>query len=324
MTCSKMHYPIDLLRRICIIVHVSRITPVPLSPDASLPTLSGSDEQFLQFLGRRVREQRNRRGMTRRSVAHAADVSERHLAQLEAGDGNISVMLLRRIAAALHVPLAQLLTAETEDDAGRRRIQSFLERLPASRIEEVLSRLVGDFGAEESARRCRIALVGLRGAGKSTLGARLAHAAAVPFIELDREIEKEMGAPLTEIFSLYGQSGYRSIEKRALERVVREHGRAILSVGGGIVSEKETYDYLLSNWFTVWIKAQPEEHMARVVAQGDFRAMAGNDQAMDDLRRILEAREPLYRKADLTLDTSGKSPDASFTELQSALRQRLR
>ncbi len=261
--------------------------------------------------------------MTRRSVAQAADVSERYLAQLEAGDGNISVMLLRRIAAALHVPLAQLLAAESEDDAARRRLQCLLERLPASQIEEALSRLAADFGSEERARRRRIALVGLRGAGKSTLGARLAQAAAVPFIELDREIEKEMGVPLAEIFSLYGQSGYRSIEKRALERVVREQERAILSVGGGIVSEKETYDYLLSNWFTVWIKARPEEHMARVVAQGDFRAMAGNDQAMDDLRHILAAREPLYRKADLTLDTSGKSVDASFAELQSALRQRL-
>lgn len=261
--------------------------------------------------------------MTRRSVAQAADVSERHLAQLEAGDGNISVMLLRRIAAALHVSLAQLLTVERDDDAARRRIQSFLEGVPASRIEEVLSRLASDFGSEKNTARCRIALLGLRGAGKSTLGARLAQAAGVPFIELDREIEKEMGVPLAEIFSLYGQSGYRSIEKRALERAARHCERAILSVGGGIVSEKETYDYLLSNWFTVWIKAQPEEHMARVVAQGDFRAMAGNDQAMDDLRRILEAREPLYRKADLTLDTSGKSADASFAELQSALRQRL-
>jgi len=310
--------------RTCIILHVSRIAPLSLpSHLASPPTLSGSDEEFLQFLGKRVREQRSRRGMTRRSVAQAADVSERYLAQLEAGDGNISVMLLRRIAAALHVPLAQLLAAESEDDVARRRLQGLLERLPASQIEEALSRLAAEFSSEESARRRRIALVGLRGAGKSTLGARLAQALAVPFIELDREIEREMGVPLAEIFSLYGQSGYRSIEKRALERVVRDHERAILSVGGGIVSEKETYDYLLSNWFTVWIKARPEEHMARVVAQGDFRAMAGNDQAMDDLRHILAAREPLYRKADLTLDTSGKSVDASFAELQSALQARL-
>lgn len=259
--------------------------------------------------------------MTRRSVAQEADVSERHLAQLEAGDGNISIVLLRRIAVALHVSLAELLATETEASAQKRQIHSFLERVPVNRLEDVLSRLAKDFGPEESVRQHRIALVGLRGAGKSTLGARLARATAVPFIELDSEIEKEMGVPLAEIFSLYGQSGYRSIEKRTLERMIRENERAVLSVGGGIVSEKETYDYLRSNCFTVWIKAQPEEHMSRVVAQGDFRAMSGNDQAMDDLRRILDAREPLYRKADITLDTSGKSAEESFVELQSALRQ---
>src|SRR5205823_11726454 len=133
---------------------------------------------------------------------------------------------------------------------------------------------------------------------KSTLGSKLALEMRIPFIELDGEIEKDTGMPLGEIFSLYGQSGYRAIEKRTLERVLDENERAVVSVGGGVVSEKETFDYLLSHCYTVWIKAQPEEHMARVMAQGDFRPMAANDQAMEDLRRILEAREPLYRKAD--------------------------
>jgi XRE family aerobic/anaerobic benzoate catabolism transcriptional regulator len=182
-----------------------------------------------------------------------------------------------------------------------------------------MRRLLREFGDEEAVRRKRIALIGLRGAGKSTLGTRLGQEANVPFIELDGEIEKDTGMPLGEIFSLYGQTGYRAIERRSLERVLHEQERAILSVGGGVVSEKETYDYLLSNCYTVWIKARPEEHMARVIAQGDLRAIAGGNQAMEDLRRILEAREPLYRKADMYLDTSGSSVDESFAKLKAAL-----
>jgi XRE family transcriptional regulator, aerobic/anaerobic benzoate catabolism transcriptional regulator len=275
---------------------------------------------FLLVLGKRVREVRNRRGMTRKIVARDAEVSERHLAQLEAGEGNISIVLLRRIAAALSVTLVELFVTESDEGAEKRLIQRFLERLPAHRLEEIVVRLLRDFGDGEKARRMRIALVGLRGAGKSTLGSRLAAERHTPFIELDQEIEKDTGMPLADIFSLYGQSGYRAIEKRTLERVLREHDRAVLSVGGGVVSEKETYDYLLSNCYAVWIKAQPEEHMARVIAQGDFRVMAGSEQAMEDLRRILEAREPLYRKADLSLDTSGDSVEESFAKLKLALQ----
>ena len=168
-------------------------------------------------------------------------------------------------------------------------------------------------------RTKRIALIGLRGAGKSTLGQKLAETRNIPLIELDREIEKETGMPLADIFSLYGQSGYRAIERRTLERVTNEYDRAVFSIGGGVVNEPETYDYLRANCFTIWIKAKPQEHMDRVVAQGDFRAMAGNDRAMEDLRRILSAREPLYRQADATLDTSNATVEESFARLQSAL-----
>lgn len=253
-------------------------------------------------------------------MAREADVSERHLAQLEAGEGNISIVLLRRIGGALSVSLPELFSPEAETRHEKLLIQRFLERLPAHRAEDAMHRLMREFGKEEKARRKRLALIGLRGAGKSTLGARLAREVKIPFVELDGEIEKETGMPLGEIFSLYGQSGYRSIERRVLERVLREHEQAILSVGGGVVSEKETYDYLLSNCYTVWIKARPEEYMARVIAQGDLRLMAGSDQAMEDLRRILEAREPLYRKADMYLDTSGNSVDESVTKLKKGLR----
>jgi XRE family aerobic/anaerobic benzoate catabolism transcriptional regulator len=285
----------------------------------SHPPSQTRDAEFLLFLGTRVRELRNQRAMTRKMVAQEARVSERHLAQLESGEGNISIVLLKRIAAALKVSLEELFTPNGEEPAAARTIRRFLERLPAHRLEDVASRLLRDFGPEGEARRARIALIGLRGAGKSTLGSQLAEERRVPFIELDGEIEKDTGMPLSEIFSLYGQSGYRAIEKRTLKRVLDTCHCAVISVGGGIVSEPETYDYLLAHCYTMWVRAQPEEHMARVIAQGDLRAMAGSNQAMEDLRRILDAREPLYRKADLYLDTSGESPQTSFTKLKAAL-----
>lgn len=286
-------------------------------------TAPSGDAKFLPTLGKRVRELRGRRGMTRKQVAREADVSERHLAQLEAGEGNISVVLLQRIAEALSVSLATLFGPHADEPAEKRLIQRFLERLPQHRLEDVVFRLMRDFGHEEKMRRERVALIGMRGAGKSTLGAKLAAETNNQFIELDKEIEKDTGVPLGEIFSLYGQSGFRAIEKRTLERVLKENERAVISVGGGVVSEKETFDLLLSNCFTVWVKAQPEEHMSRVMAQGDFRPMASNGQAMEDLRGILEAREPLYRKADLCLDTSGASVDESFAKLKASLQASL-
>jgi XRE family aerobic/anaerobic benzoate catabolism transcriptional regulator len=282
-----------------------------------------SGAQFLLFLGARVRDLRNRRAMTRKALARESDVSERHLAQLESGEGNISILLLHRVAAVLSVSLEELFAPADQHDhqnaSQKQTLLRFIERLPSHRLEEAAARLMRDFGAEQNLRLARIALIGLRGAGKSTLGSKLAAERNLPFIELDQEIEKETGMPLAELFSLYGQSGYRAIEKRTLERVLGANDRAVISVGGGIVSEKETYDYLLARCYTIWLKAQPEEHMSRVIAQGDFRAMAGSDRAMEDLRRILESREPLYRKADVCVDTSGDSVDASFTKLKAAL-----
>ncbi|HEV3221077.1 MAG TPA: helix-turn-helix transcriptional regulator [Candidatus Acidoferrales bacterium] len=289
-----------------------------------------SENAFLSWVGNRIREARARRGMTRKLLAAEADVSERHLAQLESGEGNISIVLLRRIAAALNVSLSDLFMIESErspeETAGdaangeaSATIARILRRMPSAKREQVAARLLREFAGESTVRRGRIALIGLRGAGKSTLGSKLAKEMKVPFVELDHEIEKDARMPLEEIFSLYGQSGYRRIEKRALDRVIREKERAVISVGGGVVSEKETYDALLTNCFAVWVKAQPEEHMSRVVAQGDLRAMADNDEAMEDLRRILDAREPFYRKADMHLDTSGRTVEQSFRELKKSL-----
>jgi XRE family aerobic/anaerobic benzoate catabolism transcriptional regulator len=285
-----------------------------------------ADDVFLRFLGSRVRELRSRRGMTRKMVARESDVSERHLAQLELGEGNVSIILLRRIANALNVSLIDLFAPDSPQSPPSEHkllIETLLQRIPPDRLPELAERLAQDFVTRDKARRSRIALIGLRGAGKSTLGAMLSQEMKIPFIELDSEIEKDAGMALPEIFSLYGQTGYRRIEKRVLDRVLREGDRVIISIGGGVVSEKETYDQLLASCFTVWIKAHPEDHMARVIAQGDFRAMAENDEAMEDLRQILEAREPLYRRADLHLETSDESAGQSFSKLMQALQAAL-
>ncbi len=277
-----------------------------------------NDDAFLAAVGRQVREARERRGMARKALSQEAEVSERYLAQLEAGEANASVLLLRSVARALDLRLTDLL-ADRDSSAEQRLIRRFLDQLPAHRLEDVIFRLMRDFGPEESARRRRIALVGLRGAGKSTLGRSLADALGVAFVELDEEIERDAGMSLSEIFMLYGQAGYRRVERRCLEAMMATRDPLVLTVGGGIVSEPDTYNLLLLHFFTVWVKAPPEAHMARVLAQGDLRPMQGSAEAMEDLRRILDTREPLYRKADVTLDTAGEAPDQSLRKLRAVL-----
>jgi XRE family aerobic/anaerobic benzoate catabolism transcriptional regulator len=306
---------------------VFKVKSLIMSTQKTLPDLKNdtgksqkADEIFLSSIAQSVRAARSRRGMTRKHLADEADVSERLLAPLEMSEGNISVVLLRRITNALNISFAELFTYEKAPQPEKRSIQNLLSRLPEDRLAEVARKLLREFGEDVKLRWSRLALIGLRGAGKSTLGARIAKDFRAPFVELDSEIEKDAGIPLAEIFSLYGQSGYRRIERRTMERVLQEHERVIISVGGGVVSEKENYEYLLKNCFTIWIKAQPDEHMARVIAQGDFRAMADNDEAMEDLRRILEARESFYERADGTVDTSGETVDQSFAQLKSVIQ----
>jgi XRE family aerobic/anaerobic benzoate catabolism transcriptional regulator len=299
---------------------IAAARPVPQDGDNStIP----DDTEFLRSMGRRVREARERRGMSRRAVSQAAEVSERYLAQLEAGEGNASVVLLRRVAATLGVALVDLV-GSNETPVEQRLIRRFFERLPAHRLEDVIIRLMRDFGQKEAARKNRVALVGLRGAGKSTLGAALAKELRHPFIELDREIEREAALPLSEVFMLYGQAGYRRIERRCLEHVLDRGDHVVIAAGGGIVSEPETYNLLLVNCYTVWIKASPEEHMSRVISQGDLRPMDGHVAAMEDLRRILAAREPLYAKADTVIDTSGATFDDSLARLTDAVAENAR
>jgi XRE family aerobic/anaerobic benzoate catabolism transcriptional regulator len=285
------------------------------SPLPGPVALGDSDPEFLATLGRRVREAREQRGMARKVLSRIADVSERYLAQLEAGEGNASVVLLRRVAGALGVRLTDLLDSGPAV-AEQRLLRRFLDSLPPERLEEVLRRLTQEFGQDEALRRKRITLIGLRGAGKTTLGNALASALRRPLVELDREIEREAGIGLSEVFLLYGQAGYRRIERRCLERLINSQEDIVLTVGGGIVSEPETYNLLLLNCFTVWVKASPQEHMSRVVAQGDTRPMAGHAEAMDDLRRILASRESLYSKADAVVDTSNRSAENAFEALR--------
>jgi len=277
-----------------------------------------ADAEFIQALGLRVREARARRGMSRKSLALNADVSERYLAQVESGETNPSILVLRHVAHALGISPVELLEAP-QGSLEYRLIARFLEQVSPSRLEEALLRLMRDFGKEDASRRKRIALVGLRGAGKSSLGRALAGDLSLPFVELNSAIETEAGMSLNEVFMLYGQPGFRRLERRCLESFIAKHESAVITVGGGIVSEAETFNLLLMNCFTVWVKASPEEHMSRVVAQGDLRPMEGNAEAMEDLRRILDAREPLYSKADITLDTTGRKAEDCLLQLRQAV-----
>lgn len=280
------------------------------------------DDALLPRLGDRVRETRARRGMTRKILARDSGVSERYLAQLESGQGNASVLVLSQIAQALNLPVADLLRDKNDQSVELTLIQQLLKRLPAAKLAKVRAQLVRDYGSAYGARENRIALIGLRGAGKSTLGAALAKHLGVPFVELDHEVEAEAGTSLHEIFLLHGQAGYRRYERRALERTLEKNDRCVIATGGSIVSEPGTYDLLLSACLAVWLRAAPEEHMARVAAQGDYRPMAGNREAMDDLRRILAGREALYAQADVTIDTAGRTVEQSLSGLVRAVQPR--
>src|SRR6185295_5762041 len=291
--------------------------------DPKSPRETGADERrdaaFLVALGHRVRDCRVRRNLSRKGLAADSGVSERYLAELESGRGNISILLLRQVSVALGIPLANLLNETDQQPAELALIQEFLQRLPRARLARVRAHLLREFGSAPQGRSGRIALLGLRGAGKSTLGAALAAELEIPFIELDREIEREAGTSLSEIFLMYGQAGYRRHEYRCLEKTLENHGRCVIATGGSIVSEPATYDLLLASCFTVWLKAEPAEHMARVVAQGDMRPMAGNAQAMDDLKRILQSRAALYGQADSIVNTGSRSARQSLKELRRAL-----
>lgn len=273
------------------------------------------DDAYLRMFGERVRAERARRGMSRKLLAAHARISERYITQLESGKGNVSILLLRQIAAALGLPLSRLVEDESPSPE-MTLVRQFLARLTPAQLTEAYASLASHFaGGAAGSRQHRIALVGLRGAGKTTIGMALAQERGVPFFELDREVERLSGTSLAAVLELYGQQAYRRYELQALQELLESEPRFVVATGGGIVSEGATYELLLRNCATVWVRTTPEEHMARVIAQGDRRPMAGSQQAMDDLRRILEERTPLYARADLTIDTAGVSEEETVGEL---------
>jgi XRE family transcriptional regulator, aerobic/anaerobic benzoate catabolism transcriptional regulator len=299
-----------------------------MNPSADPEVSSTSRDPFLSVLGDRVRLLRARRGMSRKALAREAAISERHLANLETGNGNASVLLLRQLTRALHCSIAELVGEEGMASPEWRRIREMLrgcDEATLQRARQLIGDILGGDGhrAANPARSGRIALIGLRGAGKSTLGRMLADDRGIPFVELNRTIERLAGCDVGEVHALYGSGAYRRYETRALEETVAGFPHAVIATGGGIVSEPATFDLLLNQCFTVWLRATPEDHMKRVVAQGDLRPMAGKSEAMEDLKRILAGREAFYAKADLTLDTSGRSLADAFLALRGSLAQAL-
>ncbi|HEX4236486.1 MAG TPA: helix-turn-helix transcriptional regulator [Xanthobacteraceae bacterium] len=271
---------------------------------------------FLAALGGEVRRGRAKRGMTRRQLAQTSHTSERYLAQIESGTGNPSVTVLRAIAQALDIPAANLLGEPVVHNSARVALLDAVAELPDHRLAELAQLIEARFLPSDRADRARrIALVGLRGAGKSTLGRMLARHLGCPFIELDRLVEQDYGASIPDMIEIAGTATLRRHERAALARVIAEHEAAVITTAGGIVSDRESYALLLRRSHTIWIKARPEEHMSRVMAQGDFRPMAQNREAMADLVAILDARGPDYARAQAQLDTSGEAVEQSFAKL---------
>ena len=282
-------------------------------------------DPFLVSLGERLRGLRSRRGLTRRALARLAGVSERHLANVESGIGNASIQFLRQLTNVLNCTLAEMIGDETATSPEWLMIREILRGRSDEELAKARTTLTGVFDTPttENARRQRIALIGLRGAGKSSLGRMLADHWMIPFVELGRHIETLAGCNVAEIHNLYGPSAYRRYEYRTLEDVIQRYPRAVIATPGGLVSDPATFNLLLSHCYTVWVQASPQEHMERVIAQGDTRPMLGNREAMDDLKHILESRAAFYSKADEVFDTSEKTQETAFFDLVDQLRESL-
>ncbi len=298
------------------------------SQESTLMEPSGPETRrspFLEALGERVRTLRSRKGMTRRAVAVAADVSERHLANLEYGTGNVSVLVLLQVAQALQCSLAELLGDVTTTSPEWLLIRELLSKRSEADLRRARVQLSDMFGEGGNAleRKSRIALIGLRGAGKTALGQRLADDLGFPFIELSREIEQFAGCQISEIHNLYGANAYRRYERRALEEAIQIYPEVVIATPGGLVSDSANFNLLLSHCTTVWLQADAADHMGRVAAQGDMRPMAASREAMEDLKRILEGRAAFYSKADLAINTSARSEDQAFAALRTSVRQHL-
>jgi XRE family aerobic/anaerobic benzoate catabolism transcriptional regulator len=283
----------------------------------------GAKNPLLASLGERVRRIRSRRGMTRKALALAADVSERHLANLEYGSGNPSILVLQQVADALQASMAELLGDVSTSSAEWLLIRELLSQRSEAELLRARGALTELFGAGRNAgsRLQRIALVGLRGAGKTTLGRMLADDLERPFVEVSRDIERLAGCSISEIQGLYGVNAYRRYERRALETAIEQHPNAVIATPGGLVSDAASFNLLLASCYTVWLQAAPEDHMQRVAAQGDMRPMAASAEAMSDLKNILTGRSAFYSKADMRFDTSAQPLAPSFALLSQQVRQ---
>jgi XRE family aerobic/anaerobic benzoate catabolism transcriptional regulator len=274
---------------------------------------------FLDQLGQRVRTMRALRGMSRKVLAKVSGISERYIAQLESGKGNVSIVLLRRVSNAMGAHLEDLIPA-ADPAPDWPVIRDLLRKATPAQIAQAKDALAGHGAAAQRASFSGIALIGLRGAGKSTLGKILARKIGWNFVELNKEVEAQNGLSVAEIIALYGQEGFRRMEQAALNQLLARKELMVLATGGGIVSEPLTFDLILSSFYTIWLKAEPEEHMMRVRRQGDLRPMADDRSAMAELRNILVSREPLYARASATVDTAGLSVDAAAARLVDTVR----
>ncbi len=262
-----------------------------------------SERELHELLAQRLRRARAQRFMTRKALAEQSGISLAYLGRVEAGTGNISLALLQRLAIALHLPIESFVTAEESSNPELTMIVEFLKRQTPERLARIRERL---FEGDREAQR--IALIGIRGVGKSTLGPLLAERLGVPFVELNREIEKEAKLAISEIFTLYGQHGYRVLERSCLERIIAEYPNVVLATGGGVVAEPATYEVLLTSFFTIWLKAKPRVMFERVLLQHDARIANAQlrGEALENIARTLEARQALYQLAHAAFDTSGK------------------
>jgi len=276
------------------------------------------ETDFLEQLGQRVRTTRALRGMSRKVLAKVSGISERYIAQLESGKGNVSIVLLRRVSNAIGAHLEDIIPA-SEASANWPVIRDLVRKATPTQIAHAKDVLAGQDTSAQRRTFAGIALIGLRGAGKSTLGKMLAKKIGWDFVELNKEVEAQNGLSVAEIIALYGQEGFRRMEQAALEQLLARKELMVLATGGGIVSEPLSFELILSSFYTIWVKAEPEEHMARVRRQGDLRPMADDRSAMAELRSILKSREPLYARASAVVDTSGLSVDAAAAGLFSAV-----
>lgn len=286
------------------------------APSVADPALSGP-ETLPQRVGNRVRRTREDRRLTRKQVSELSGVSPRYLAQLESGDGNISIALLQKIAVALSMPIEWLVSADDPATSDIHRATELFRRASPTARAQALQVLSADPSTTQKAQR--ICLIGLRGAGKSSLGAAVGASLSVPFQELNKVIEQNAGMPMSEVMALYGTDGYRALESDALNHVIAENDRVILAVAGGIVADPGTFQTVLDRFHTIWVHASAREHMERVVAQGDMRPISGNPAAMAQLKTILEARSPAYGRAQTRLDTSGRAFGQSVADLKSLI-----